>query len=107
MKHVDATDVALFKYCGTWQATDPGSPTTMVSYWNAAYVEIDFTGNAITLEFSKETSFKVKMDDASYVPYTADGKITLFAEGEGKHTLPYPILRMGISAHARKRPSVR
>ncbi len=87
--HVDATDTALFKYCGTWQATDEEHPNTMVSYWNAAFVEIDFTGNAITVDFSRPTTFKIKMDDAATYSanYTANGAITFFAEGDGPHTL--------------------
>ncbi len=89
MKHADATNTELFKYCGMWEATDAEHPTAMVSYWNASYVEIDFTGNAITLEFSKESTFFVKMDgeDRYSSSYTVDGKITLFAEGDGPHTV--------------------
>lgn len=89
MIHKDATDTGLFKYCGMWQATDKTASTTMVSYWNAAYVEITFTGNAITPEFSRETTFKIKMDDAADYSgnYKVNGKITFFAEGSGTHTL--------------------
>ncbi len=89
MRHVDATDKELFKYCGMWEANDAENPTSMVSYWNVAYVEICFTGNAITPEFSRETTFKIKMDDdllySEY--YTANGKVTFFADGDGVHTL--------------------
>lgn len=87
--HTDATDTALFKYCGTWQASDEENPKTMVSYWNAAYVEINFTGNAITPVFSKESTFKIKLDNAAEYSktYTVTGAITFFAEGEGEHTL--------------------
>ena len=72
-----------------WEATDTDTPTAMVSYWNVAYVEICFTGNAITPEFSKETTFKIKMDnDLSYSDYyTAKGKVTFYADGDGTHTL--------------------
>ncbi|MBQ8351767.1 MAG: hypothetical protein IJY20_06970 [Clostridia bacterium] len=89
MVHTDATNTSLFKYCGTWQASDEENPTTMVSYWNAAYVEINFTGNAITPVFSRETTFKIKMDNAEEYSkvYTANGAITFFAEGDGVHTL--------------------
>ena len=89
MKHVDATNTELFKYCGMWEATDPENPTAMVSYWNASYVEINFTGNAITAEFSKESTFMVKLDDQDGYSssYTVDGEITFFAEGDGPHTL--------------------
>lgn len=87
--HTDATDTALFKYCGTWQASDEEASKTMVSYWNAAYVEINFTGNAITPVFSKESTFKVKLDNADEYSktYTVTGAITFFAEGDGEHTL--------------------
>lgn len=89
MKHVDATNTELFKYNGMWQATDTANPETMVCYWNTAYVEIDFTGNAITAEFSKESTFRIKMDNEEGYssPYTINGKITFFAEGDGPHTL--------------------
>ena len=64
---VPATNTELFKYCGTWQATDPQNPTTMVSYWDVAYVEIDFEGYEITLMFSSKSTFKYKIDDKSYI----------------------------------------
>ncbi len=87
--HTDATNTSLFKYCGTWQASDESNPTTMVSYWSAAYVEINFTGNAITPVFSKESTFRIKMDNAEEYSkvYTVNGPITFFAEGDGEHTL--------------------
>ena len=88
MTYADAANTELFKYCGMWEATDAANPGTMVSYWTTAYVEINFTGNAITVDFSDESTFRIKMDDASYSsPYTANGKMTFFAEGEGMHTL--------------------
>lgn len=88
MNYADATNTELFKYCGMWEATDTANPKTMVSYWTTAYVEVDFTGNAITVDFSDESTFRIKMDDASYSsPYTVNGKMTFFAEGEGRHTL--------------------
>ena len=37
-----AANIELFKYCGTWQA-DFDNSKAMVSYWNVAYFEIDFT----------------------------------------------------------------
>ena len=87
-KTANATDTALFKYCGTWQASDESHPTTMVSYWKVAYVEIDFTGNAITLMFSSATSFKYKVDGGAYVSVNnVIGDYTVMAEGEGKHTV--------------------
>ena len=88
MKHADAADTALFKYCGTWQATDPSDPTAMVSYWNAAYVEICFDGNAITPQFSQRTIFRVSIDGGEYSEeYMCDDKITFFVQGDGKHTI--------------------
>ena len=86
-KTADATNTALFKYCGTWQASDESNPTTMVSYWKVAYVEIDFEGNALTLIFSSQTSFKYKIDNGNYVTATADGDYTIEADGSGKHTV--------------------
>ena len=88
MKHADASDVKLFKYCGMWQATDVSDPTAMVSYWNAAYVEISFEGNAITPEFSQRSIFRVSIDGGEYSDeYMCDDKMTFFVKGEGKHTL--------------------
>lgn len=86
---IPASDTHIFKYCGMWQATDVESPDTMVSYWNDAYVEINFTGNSITPVFSRESSFKIKMDKAEEYSavYNVKGEITLIAEGEGDHTL--------------------
>ena len=87
-KTVLASDTDLIKYCGTWQATLEGDSDTMVSYWNAAYAEIDFTGIGITVEFSEKTSYKVKIDDGAYsATMTTDGKATFIAETAGKHTI--------------------
>lgn len=87
-KTVAATDTALFKYCGTWQATDAANPTTMVSYWDAAYVEIDFTGNAITLMFSKATTFLYRIDGGEYTTVSNHtGDYTVYATDGGTHTV--------------------
>lgn len=87
-KTAAATDVELFKYCGTWQATDEANPNTMVSYWDAAYVEVDFTGNAITLMFSSATAFYYRVDNGEYV-YVSNvtGDYTVYANGGGVHTV--------------------
>ncbi len=83
-----ATDTSLFKYCGTWQATDSANPTTMVSYWDAAYVEVDFEGSAITLMFSRPTTFMYRIDGGSYVTvYNITGDYTVYASGGGTHTV--------------------
>ena len=87
-KTADATDIELFKYCGTWQATDEANPTTMVSYWDAAYVEVDFTGNAITLTFSSPTTFLYRVDGGDYVTVSGiSGDYTVYANGGGTHTV--------------------
>lgn len=83
-----ASNTELIKYCGTWQATVKGDPDTMVSYWNAAYAEIDFTGIGITVEFSQQTTYKVKIDDGAYSAWTTtNGKATFVADTAGKHTI--------------------
>ena len=83
-----ATDTELFKYCGTWQATDENNPATMVSYWDAAYVEIDFTGNAITLMFSSETTFLYRVDGEEYrTASNIIGDYTVYATDGGVHTV--------------------
>ena len=85
---VPATNTELFKYCGTWQTTDPQNPTTMVSYWDVAYVEIDFEGYEITLMFSSKSTFKYKIDDKSYISVSnVEGDYTVKASGGGKHTI--------------------
>lgn len=87
-KTAEATDTALFKYCGTWQATDKNNPTTMVSYWDAAYVEIDFTGDAITLMFSSASSFKYSIDGGEYKnANNVTGDFTVSASGNTTHTV--------------------
>ena len=88
IKTAVATDIELFKYCGTWQATDEANPTTMVSYWDAAYVEVDFTGNAITLMFSSPTTFIYRIDDGQYVTVNnITGDYTVYANDGGTHTV--------------------
>ena len=88
IKTAVATDIELFKYCGTWQATDEANPTTMVSYWDAAYVEVDFTGNAITLMFSSTTTFLYRIDGGDYVTVNnALGDYTVYAVDGGTHTV--------------------
>lgn len=83
-----ATNTELFKYCGTWQATDTANPTTMVSYWDAAYVEVDFTGNAITLMFSSATTFLYRIDDGEYRTVSnVIGDYTVYATDGGTHTV--------------------
>lgn len=88
IKTADATDTSLFKYCGTWQATDARNPKTMVSYWDAAFVEVDFTGSAITLMFSSATTFKYSIDGGSYVTASnVKGDYTVYAGQGGTHTV--------------------
>ena len=83
-----ATNTQLFKYCGTWQATDQANPTTMVSYWDAAYVEVDFSGNAITLMFSSPTTFRYRIDGGDYITISnVTGEYTVYASGGGMHTV--------------------
>lgn len=87
-KTIPASNTDLIKYCGTWQATVKDDPDTMVSYWNAAYAEIDFTGIGITVEFSQPTTYKVKIDDGAYsASMTTDGRATFVAETAGRHTI--------------------
>ena len=88
VKQAKASDTALFKYCGMWQATDKEHPDTMVSYWSTAYVEIDFTGNAIAVDFSSPAPYDYSLDGDEYsAEQTASPRAVIFAEGEGKHTL--------------------
>ena len=51
-----ADDISLFKYCGAWQAEEE-DPHTMITYWTVSYVEIDFTGSEILLDFTKKSTF--------------------------------------------------
>lgn len=88
VKQAKASDTALFKYCGMWQATDKEHPDTMVSYWSTAYVEIDFTGNAIAVDFSAPVPYDYSLDGGAYSEeQPAISRAVIYAEGEGKHTL--------------------
>lgn len=83
-----ATNTDLYKYCGTWQATDENDSSAMVCYWTASYVEFDFTGNGVTLLFSRESTFDCRIDNGQY--FTArsiDGKYRIDGCTIGKHTV--------------------
>ncbi len=81
-----ADDISLFKYCGAWQQ-DEKDPHTMVKYWTQAYVEIDFTGTELLLEFSKTSHFQLKVDNGEYKTVGANGIYVVKANGSGKHTV--------------------
>ncbi len=81
------SNISLYKYCGHWQA-DENDPNTFVSYWNVAYVEVDFTGTTIFVEFSKPSRIKVSIDGGDFVSYdNADGRMEFKAKTDGKHTI--------------------
>ena len=84
---IPATNVALYKYFGMWQATDKSDASAMVSYWTLAYVELDFTGDCISLAFSRESSFKYRIDNGQYISGTSSGTYTISGAGNGKHTV--------------------
>ncbi|MBE6646277.1 MAG: hypothetical protein E7611_01390 [Ruminococcaceae bacterium] len=82
-----ATDITKFKYVGTWQATDPDNPTTMVSYWDSAYVEFDFTGTSVTLLFSSPSKCNVSIDGGAAISYTVSDELMLSVSKSGTHTV--------------------
>lgn len=83
----DADNISLYKYCGHWQA-DEDDPHTYVSYWNVAYVEVDFTGKVIYLEFSKPSSINVSIDGGAFVSHRKiSGRIKFEASTDGRHTI--------------------
>ena len=82
-----ATDTSVFKYCGTWQTTDADLPDTMISSWTIGYVEVSFSGNAITAHFARPTAFDYRIDEGEYATHSGGTQITFLAEGEGTHTL--------------------
>lgn len=84
---IPATDLTKFKYVGTWQATDENNPTTMVSYWDSAYVEFDFTGTSATLLFSSPSKCNISIDGEKARSYTVQDEITISATTAGKHTV--------------------
>ena len=87
-RYVGASDTELFKYCGMWQASDGANTAAMDSYWNVAYVEIDFTGGAIVVNFSAPTNYVYSIDGGEYsAPQSATEQAVIFAGGMGKHTL--------------------
>lgn len=81
------SNISLYKYCGHWQA-DEGDLKTYVSHWNTAYVEVDFTGKVIYVDFSKPSKIKVSIDGGDFVKYdNASGNMKFEAASDGKHTL--------------------
>ena len=84
---IPATDLSKFKYVGTWQATDENNPTTMVSYWDSAYVEFDFTGTSATLLFSSPSTCNVSIDGGRAKTYNVQDELTISATTAGKHTV--------------------
>ena len=86
-KTYQASDTALFKYCGYWSPTDAEKPDVMISYWNTAYVEIAFSGNVITVHFDTPTTFESRVDKGAYVKESNVTSKTYFAEGSGTHIL--------------------
>ena len=84
---IPATDLTKFKYVGTWQATDANNPTTMVSYWDSAYVEFDFTGTSATLLFSSPSTCNVSIDGGRAKTYNVQDELTISATTAGTHTV--------------------
>ena len=85
---IPASDITLYKYFGTWQATDDAAPHAMVSHWTLAYVELDFTGDSVTVAFSRECSFKYRIDNGEYISaQAAGGDFTVDGCKDGRHTL--------------------
>ncbi len=80
-------NISLYKYCGHWQA-DEGNPNTYVSHWNVAYVEVDFTGKVVYVEFSKPSKIKVSIDGGDFVKYdNVNGNMKFEAAADGTHTI--------------------
>ena len=80
-----ADDISLFKYCGAWQAEEE-DPHTMITYWTVSYVEIDFTGSEILLDFTKKSTFDMCIDNGNSVNKTAEGLYLVQVEN-GNHTI--------------------
>ena len=84
---IPATNTEIFKYVGMWQATDANNPTTMVSYWDSAYVEFDFTGTSATLIFSSPSTCNISIDGGTAQTYNVNGELTITASTSGRHTV--------------------
>ncbi len=84
---IPATDTSIFKYVGMWQATDANNPTTMVSYWDSAYVEFDFTGTSATILFSSPSKCNVSIDGGEAKSYTVQDELTISVNTAGTHTV--------------------
>ena len=84
---IPATNTEIFKYVGMWQATDANNPTTMVSYWDSAYVEFDFTGTSATILFSSPSTCNVSIDGGTAQSYNVESELTITASTSGKHTV--------------------
>jgi hypothetical protein len=59
----------------------------MISHWNESYVEVDFYGTSVTPVFAKSSKIKYSVDGGAYTSTTANGELTIAAQGDGKHTL--------------------
>lgn len=75
-----------YKYCGTWQNTDPSLPDTMIGSWNTSYFEVVFTGTVLTLHFAKRSYFDITLDGVTEKERLADSTLTLHT-AEGRHIL--------------------
>ncbi|MBP3376302.1 MAG: hypothetical protein J6L83_06015 [Clostridia bacterium] len=77
-----STNESIFKYTGVWNADG----SAMLSGADADYVEFDFTGHSFTLLFDGETTFKISVDGANAVEYTAVDEKT-FTLSDGDHSV--------------------
>lgn len=84
-QYIPATDERI-RYYGVWQA-NKDDPTVVQSYWNYGYLQLDFTGSMIAVDFAEVgDQVSVVIDGQEQTAYYTDTLVT-FPVSDGKHTL--------------------
>ena len=71
-------------YLGRWKTE---GTAWNVSYWNAASVSFDFTGESLYLDLGKKSSVAIELDGNVTSHYAAEGIMKIPVTGEGPHTV--------------------
>ena len=98
-QYIPATDERI-RYYGVWQA-NKDDPTVVQSYWNYGYLQLDFTGSMIAVDFAEvDEQMTVKIDNQEKTAYYA-GNVIAFPVANGKHTLKIEASNEGKVRHIR------
>ena len=71
-------------YLGRWK--NNGTEYN-VSYWNAASVSLDFTGETLFLDLARKSSIAIELDGEVSTHYAAEGLVRIPVNGDGQHTV--------------------